>query len=110
MQGCDNRDGERRNRNIDVVVCCEHGLPILASEVEINFGGMAVNTSSRFKAGVRLTIQLFVDWEIRFEINGVFLRQNVEGKTVIKFDALDFKERIYLEQVLREALLPRLVS
>lgn len=57
-EGSEKRDGERRNRDIDVVVCCEYGVPILASEVEINFGGMVVNTSSGFKQGVSLELSV----------------------------------------------------
>lgn len=104
------RNGKRRNRHIDVVVYSERGVPILANEVEINYGGMAINTSCSFKPGAKVIVQMFVDREIRLEIEGAFIRLSDDDKTIIKFEVLDLKTRLFLEQVLRDALLPRLAS
>lgn len=99
------RDGKRLEITtaLEAVVYSLDGTPGFGSKFEINFGGMRFNSSIDYQAQQPLTVELFMDGQAILELNGVFIRTDPDGTSVIKFNNVDSKHRVMLHLIMQSA-------
>jgi hypothetical protein len=99
------RNSERYNviESLEVVMYSKLGMPDFTNEFEISYDGICFNPGIDYKYGELVVIRLFMEGKAVLDLYGVYLKNEDNETSVIKFEPLRDKQRQILSRILEQA-------